>query len=126
MPAGEVIGLRVHGSGDVLQVIGWSGGDREDGAHTGSTQRTAERCRQPAIGCDASRRGPLGLRRGELCGIHWDDVEAELGILHVRRQIVRTKDSITETTPKTRRSIRDVELTEAALNAINQQPKRSV
>lgn len=67
-----------------------------------------------------------GLRRGELCGIRWEDVDEEEMLLHVRRQITRTEGGIVESKPKTRTSIRDIELTLAALEAIKSQPRRSV
>ena len=48
-----------------------------------------------------------GLRRGELCGLHWSDLEPELACLHVRRQrVVEDPGRITEKPPKSHNGIR--------------------
>jgi integrase len=50
-----------------------------------------------------------GLRRGELQGLHWDDVEFDRGVLRVRRQWDRYVHA--ETTPKSAAGTRSVPLT---------------
>ena len=51
----------------------------------------------------------LGLRRGEICGIHADDVELESQILHVRRSVVLSPDGKwVEKPPKTKAGRRDM------------------
>jgi integrase len=47
-----------------------------------------------------------GLRRGELIGLRWEDVEFEELILHVRRSVV----AMVEGVPKTEASMKDVPL----------------
>ena len=47
-----------------------------------------------------------GLRRGELIGLRWEDVEFEELILHVRRSVV----AMVEGAPKTEASMKDVPL----------------
>lgn len=42
-----------------------------------------------------------GLRRGELLGLLWDDVDFAGGWVHVRRQRVRVDGKVLETPPKT-------------------------
>lgn len=51
-----------------------------------------------------------GLRRGEIIGLRWDDVDFSAGVLHVRRQRLRVDGQLIETKPKSLASIRDVPL----------------
>ena len=51
-----------------------------------------------------------GLRRGELLGLMWTDIDLDNKALHVRRQRVRVDGRILETPPKTESSIRDIPL----------------
>ena len=51
-----------------------------------------------------------GLRRGELLGLNWEDIDLEKAMLHVERQIVRTDRGLQETSPKTESGRRDVPL----------------
>ena len=55
-----------------------------------------------------------GLRRGEILGLLWEDVDFQAGVLHIRRQLVRLKTGETlETPPKSRAGRRDVPIPEA-------------
>lgn len=54
--------------------------------------------------------GMCGLRRGELLGLSWDDVEIESGMLHVHKSIVPTSEGIIEKEPKTKKSIRSISI----------------
>ena len=47
-----------------------------------------------------------GLRRGELIGLRWQDVDFENLILHIRRSVV----AMVEGAPKTEASLKDVPL----------------
>ena len=49
-----------------------------------------------------------GLRRGEILGLRWTDVDLAAGVLHVRRQLIRLDGALIETTPKTSTSVRDI------------------
>lgn len=51
-----------------------------------------------------------GLRRGELCGLRWDAVDLEAGLLSVRRNVTQVRSTIHDGTPKSRDSRRDVPL----------------
>lgn len=47
-----------------------------------------------------------GLRRGELLGLKWDDIDLERGDLRVRRQISRRNGTLTKTSLKMRTACR--------------------
>ncbi len=59
-----------------------------------------------------------GLRQGELLGIKWEDVDLEDGVLRVRRTLARHEGRLVLSEPKTKRSRRTVQLTEAAVEAL--------
>jgi len=59
-----------------------------------------------------------GCRRGELCGLRWDDVEWDKGILHIRRSVYKTtgeKIKIKEPKSKCARDIKIANTTFAEL-----------
>ncbi len=71
------------------------------------------------------RLGPLfevavftGLRRSELCGLHWADVDLAARELTVRSTRVQAGKEVVETTPKSKAGRRVVELDEAASSAL--------
>lgn len=49
-----------------------------------------------------------GLRRGEICGLQWGDVDLKAGVLHVRRQRCRAFGQLIEKQPKSRAGVRDI------------------
>ena len=51
-----------------------------------------------------------GLRRGEILGLRWTDIDFAGRVLHVRRQLIRIDGHLIETQPKTLTSVRDVPL----------------
>lgn len=51
-----------------------------------------------------------GLRRGEILGLRWSDIDLSAGLIHIRRQLIRVDGKILETPPKSATSIRDVDL----------------
>lgn len=68
-----------------------------------------------------------GMRIGEMCGLMWDDVDTENGIIRVRRTVQRIyviEDSgdrhteISIDTPKTKNSIRDIPMTTELLKIL--------
>lgn len=53
-----------------------------------------------------------GMRTGELAALAWSDIDAKRGLIHVTKTVTRVGDNDhIITTPKTRDSIRDIELT---------------
>jgi integrase len=60
-----------------------------------------------------------GVRRGELLGLRWDDVDLERGVLHIRRTMSRVAGfGFIENDPKTKASRRRVTLPNVALEAL--------
>lgn len=57
-----------------------------------------------------------GLRRGELCGLEWRDVDLDAGTLSVRRNVVYLAGrGITEGTPKTNSSARTIKMPDSCI-----------
>lgn len=51
----------------------------------------------------------LGLRRGEICGLKWEDVDFDENVIHIRRQLVRLDSGdLIECSPKSASSVRDL------------------
>lgn len=57
----------------------------------------------------------LGLRRGELLGLHWSDIDFEKGIAHIRNNYVRGEKGSVYKAPKTRSGLRDLPIGAALL-----------
>ena len=62
----------------------------------------------------------LGLRRGELLGLRWADVDLDQGSLRVRNTLQRVDGGLQFLPPKTRNSRRTVPLPPACLDALRQ------
>ena len=65
-----------------------------------------------------------GLRRGEMLGLRWEDVDFQRGLLRVERQRLRIDRKIIETTPKSAASVREIPLDEAILAELRLQRRR--
>ena len=66
-----------------------------------------------------------GLRRGELLGLKWTDINWNAGTLSIQRQIQRIKGVIQETALKTRNAYRTIALPEDTLTMLKQLKKQS-
>ncbi|MER5177141.1 site-specific integrase [Streptomyces sp. NPDC002896] len=66
----------------------------------------------------------LGLRRGELLGLHWSDVDLDGGALEIRTALQRVNGELTLTAPKTRRSERPVPLPSVCVDALREHRER--
>ena len=56
-----------------------------------------------------------GLRRGELLGLKWEDVDLQNGIIHVRRQVARVDGEVKELPLKTKNSYRNISISRDAV-----------
>lgn len=65
-----------------------------------------------------------GLRRGELLGLKWPDVDLKRGIITVRRQLVRAKGGPVFHEPKTDAGVRTVTIPEEVLRELKAHKKR--
>ena len=59
-----------------------------------------------------------GLRRGEMLGLRWSDIDRRRQLLHVERQKIEIDGQILVTRPKSACSVRDIPLNETILNRI--------
>ena len=66
-----------------------------------------------------------GLRRGELLGLKWRDIDLEQGIIHVRRQISRIDGEIVEAPLKTKNSYRSVSIGQDAVEILKEQQRKT-
>jgi integrase len=80
---------------------------------------------------DRSDHGPLwllalttGLRRGELLGLRWKDVDLERGVLHVRQTVIALRRHAGFSQPKTPRSRRSAALLDPVTLALREHKRR--
>ena len=66
-----------------------------------------------------------GLRRGELLGLKWQDIDWKNGIIRVRRQIARVDGRIVEAPLKTKNSYRTVTISPQAIEVLKQQKAKT-
>ena len=65
-----------------------------------------------------------GLRRGELLGLHWEDIDLEQQMITVRRQVVRINGVVTEAPLKTKNSYRTLSIGADAAEILRQQKEK--
>jgi len=66
-----------------------------------------------------------GLRRGELLGLKWEDIDLEQGIIHVRRQIAKIDGEIVEAPLKTKNSYRALSIGADAVEILIEQKEKA-
>jgi len=66
-----------------------------------------------------------GLRRGELLGLKWSDIDWKNGIIKVRRQVARVDGQIVEAPLKTKNSYRAVTISQQAIEVLKQQKEKT-
>lgn len=59
-----------------------------------------------------------GLRRGEICGLQWQDVDLKAGTLHVRRQRCRACGELITKAPKSKAGVRDIPIAPELLSQL--------
>ena len=65
-----------------------------------------------------------GLRRGELLGLKWEDIDLQKGDLRVRRQISRINGEVVEAPLKTKNAYRTLPLAEDTIDILKEQRKK--
>ena len=65
-----------------------------------------------------------GLRRGELLGLKWDDIDMNNGTIRVQRQVARIDGEIVEAPLKTKNSYRTVSIGSDAIEVLKEQRKK--
>jgi integrase len=66
----------------------------------------------------------LGLRRGELLGLRWVDIDLAVGVLEVRRALQRIGGELQAVTPKSKTSVRTVPLLGVVIGALEEHKAR--
>lgn len=66
-----------------------------------------------------------GLRRGELLGLKWEDIDFQHGDLRVKRQIARINGEVTEAPLKTKNAYRTLPLSQDMICVLQAQKKKS-
>ena len=66
-----------------------------------------------------------GLRRGELLGLKWQDIDWKNGVIKVRRQVARVDGQIKEAPLKTKNSYRTVTISQQAIEVLKAQKKKT-
>ena len=65
-----------------------------------------------------------GLRRGQLLGLKWEDIDFEHDNLQVKRQIARINGEVVEAPLKTKNAYRTLPLAEDTIQVLKQQRKK--
>ena len=65
-----------------------------------------------------------GLRRGELLGLKWEDIDLERGDLRVRRQIARINGEVVEAPLKTKNAYRTLPLAEDTIDVLKHRRRK--
>ena len=66
-----------------------------------------------------------GMRRGEICGLQWNDLNFSTGELSIRRQVVSVNDGVMVKKPKTKNSVRTVIIDTALLKVLYELKEKS-
>ncbi len=66
-----------------------------------------------------------GLRRGELLGLKWEDIDMKQGIIRVRRQVSRIDGKIVDAPLKTKNSYRAVTISPQAVEVLKAQKEKT-
>lgn len=66
-----------------------------------------------------------GLRRGELLGLKWEDIDLTAGVIRVRQQVSRIDGKIVEAPLKTKNAYRTVTISPQAIDVLNTQKAKT-
>ena len=67
-----------------------------------------------------------GLRRGELLGLKWEDVDLTHGVIHVRRQVYRIDGEVKEVPLKTKNAYRNISIPKDAVEMLQEMEKHRI
>ncbi|MBS3969639.1 MAG: site-specific integrase [Clostridia bacterium] len=70
--------------------------------------------------------GLLGLRRGEVFGLRWADVDLRQGIISIRKSLVPVNGELEHKQPKTKKSIRDISIPQGLIPLLKKHRKASM
>jgi integrase len=73
--------------------------------------------RDPRVAAFVRLLAATGMRRGEACGLRWDDVDWDRSVIRVDEAVVTYTGGVKVRGPKTRASVRAVAVDEATLGA---------
>ena len=65
-----------------------------------------------------------GLRRGELLGLKWQDIDLDNGVIHVRRQVGRINGKVQEAPLKTKNAYRNISIGADAVSILREKKKQ--
>ena len=65
-----------------------------------------------------------GLRRGELLGLKWEDIDLAQGVIRVRRQVCRIDGEVKEVPLKTKNAYRNISISQDAVDMLKEMEKR--
>lgn len=65
-----------------------------------------------------------GMRRGEVIGLRWPDVDMDAGVAHIRHTVLQLGGTVVDGTPKTKKSRRIVPIDQATVAALRTHRRR--
>ena len=65
-----------------------------------------------------------GMRRGELLGLKWKDIDFDHGVIHIRRQVARLNGTVQEAPLKTKNSYRNISIGADAVEFLKQKKEQ--
>ena len=65
-----------------------------------------------------------GMRRGELLGLKWEDIDFDHGVIHIRRQVARLNGAVQEAPLKTKNSYRNISIGADAVELLKQKKEQ--
>ena len=65
-----------------------------------------------------------GMRRGELLGLKWEDIDFDHGVIHIRRQVARLNGTVQEAPLKTKNSYRNISIGADAVELLKQKKEQ--
>ncbi len=65
-----------------------------------------------------------GMRRGELLGLKWEDIDFDHGVIHIRRQVARLNGVVQEAPLKTKNSYRNISIGADAVELLKQKKEQ--